>query len=104
VSLLDPIVPSLGPLGPALAASDLIVIGLGLLGLVCFALYKVKKEVFETSKAWVGATLVLSLITVLFRGMTSLCSCAWYTDANTGAATQLLSLIHILTLPTICSV
>ncbi len=96
MSLLDPIVPFLGPLGPALAASDLIVIGLGLLGLVSFGLYKVKKEVFETSKAWVGATLVLSLITILFRGMTSLCNCAWYIDANTGAPTQLVPLTYML--------
>ncbi|HZF20918.1 MAG TPA: hypothetical protein VEZ43_00455, partial [Dongiaceae bacterium] len=67
MSLLDPIVPYLGPLGPALAVSDKLVIGLGLLGIVCFALYKVKRDIFETSIGWVGATVVLSLITVLFR-------------------------------------
>ena len=95
MSLLDPIVPYLGPLGPALAASDIILIGLGLLGLVSFALYKVKPTVFETSKAWVGATVVLSFLTILFRGMGPLCGCNWYLDASTNP-TQLVPLTYLL--------
>lgn len=82
MSLLDPIVPYLGPLGPALAVSDKIVLVLGLFGLVCVLLYKVKKEIFETSIGWVGATVVLSLITILFRGMMYLCGCQWYYDSS----------------------
>ncbi len=96
MSLLDPIVPFLGPLGPTLAASDTIVITLGLLGLIGFAVSRFKKEVFETSKSWVGATVVLSILTILFRGMTSLCGCVWYTDANTGGPTQLVPLTYLL--------
>src|SRR6267143_1152316 len=95
MSLLDPIVPYLGPLGPALAVSDMLVVGLGLLGLVCFALYKVKRDIFETSIGWVGATVVLSLITVLFRGMTYLCGCAWYYDSG-GNPTALIPLTYML--------
>lgn len=96
MSLLDPIVPFLGPLGPALAASDILVVFLGLLGLISFAVSRVKKEVFETSKSWVGATIVLSVLTILFRGMSSICNCAWYIDANTGAPTQLVPLTYLL--------
>ena len=95
MSLLDPIVPYLGPLGPALAVSDMLVIGLGLLGLVCFALYKVKRDIFETSIGWVGATVVLSIITVLFRGMTYLCNCAWYYDTS-GNPTALVPITYLL--------
>src|SRR6266705_218973 len=80
MSLLDPIVPYLGPLGPALAVSGTLVVILGLIGIVSFMLYKVKRDIFETSVGWVGATVVLSLITILFRGMTYLCGCAWYYD------------------------
>lgn len=95
MSLLDPIVPMLGPLGPALAASDQIVVGLGLLGLACLGLYFVKKNIFETSKAWVGATVALSIVTLLFRGMESLCSCGWFTD-SAGAPTQLVPFTYLL--------
>jgi flagellar protein FlaJ len=86
----------LGPVGSALAASDLIVVGLGLLGLVSLILSRVKKDAFETSRAWVGATILLSLLTIFFRGMSSICNCAWYTDANTGAPTQLVPLTYLL--------
>ncbi len=102
MSLLDPIVPLLGPVGQALAASDLIVVGLGLLGLVCLALFYVKKNLFETSKAWAIATFALSLITILFRGMgspnaaSSLCGCNWYTDPNTGDVSQLVPITYLL--------
>jgi archaeal flagellar protein FlaJ len=95
MSLLDPIVPFLGPLGPALAVSDTIVIGLALLGLLSFGLYKVKRDIFETSIGWVGATIVLSLITVLFRGMTYLCNCQWYYDTS-GNPTGLIPLTYLL--------
>ncbi len=95
MSLLDPIVPFLGPVGQALAASDLIVLGLGLFGLVCLGLYFAKKTVFETSKAWVGATVVLSTLTVLFRGMTYICGCNWYTD-SLGQPTQLVPFTYLL--------
>src|SRR6266852_4194983 len=64
MSLLDPIIPYLGPLGPALAVSDTLVVILGLIGIASFALYKVKSDIFETSIGWVGATVVLSLITI----------------------------------------
>ncbi|HZY95007.1 MAG TPA: type II secretion system F family protein [Candidatus Bathyarchaeia archaeon] len=96
MSLLDPIVPVLGPLGKALAASDIIVIGLGLLGLFSLVAYRVKSSIFETSRTWVGATLVLSILTILFRGMTSICNCAWYTDAPSGAPTQLVPFTYML--------
>ena len=96
MSLLDPIVPILGPLGPALAASDLIVIGLGLFGLACLGLYFAKKDIFETSKAWVGATVVLSFVTILFRGMASVCNCNWYADPATGEPTQLVPITYLL--------
>jgi len=96
MSLLDPIVPILGPLGSALATSDLVVIGLGLFGLACLGLYFAKRTIFETSKAWVGATVVLSLVTVLFRGMASICNCNWYTDPATGEPTQLVPVTYLL--------
>ncbi len=95
MSLLDPIVPFLGPLGPALAVSDTIVVGLILLGVVCLLLSKVKKEIFETSVSWVGATVVLSFITLLFRGMAFLCNCSWYRDPS-GNPTQLVPLTYLL--------
>ncbi len=95
MSLLDPIVPYLGPLGPALAVSDTIVVGLLMLGAVCLLLYKVKREIFETSTSWVGATIVLSFITLLFRGMASLCNCNWYYDASNNP-TQLVPLTYLL--------
>ena len=95
MSLLDPIVPYLGNFGPALAASDMLIIGLGLLGLICFGLSKVKSDIFETSVGWVGATVVLSIITILFRGMTYLCSCQWYYDSS-GAPTLLVPVTYML--------
>ncbi len=96
MSLLDPIVPILGPLGPALAASDKLVVLLSLIGLACLGLRFVKKDIFETSKAWAGATFLLSLVTILFRGMASLCSCNWYTDPVTGQPTQMVPLTYML--------
>src|SRR2546426_7615618 len=84
MSLLDPIVSILGPFGQVLAASDTIGIGLALLGLVSLGLYFTKKTIFDTSKAWVGATVALSILTVLFRGMNYLCNCNWYVDSTTG--------------------
>src|SRR6266480_1254984 len=95
MSLLDPIVPYLGPLGPALAVSGTLVVILGLIGILSFMLYKVKRDIFETSVGWVGATVVLSLITILFRGMTYLCGCAWYYDAG-GNPTALVPLTYML--------
>src|SRR5439155_12637505 len=95
MSLLDPIVPYLGPLGPALAVSGTLVVILGLIGIVSFMLYKVKGDIFETSVGWVCATVVLSLITILFRGMTYLCGCAWYYDTG-GNPTALVPLTHML--------
>src|SRR6267378_1956200 len=95
MSLLDPIVPLLGPFGQVLAASDLIVVGLALLGLVCFGLNMVKKSIFETSRAWVGATIALSVVTILFRGMDTFCGCGFYTDSN-GALTQLVPFTYML--------
>src|SRR6266566_2905048 len=95
MSLLDPIVPYLGPLGPALAVSGTLVVILGLIGIVSFMLYKVKRDIFETSVGWVGATVVLSLITILFRGMTYLCGCAWYYDTG-GNPTALVPLTYML--------
>ncbi len=95
MSLLDPIVPLLGPLGPAFAASDLIVVGLGLFGLISLALHYVKKSIFETSKTWVGATVLLSLVTILFRGMSTICGCNWYNDPATGV-TQLVPITYLL--------
>src|SRR5712664_4866406 len=98
MSLIDPIVPFLGPLGQILAtnSNDILSIGLGLLGLVSLGLYKAKKELFETSKAWVGATVVLSFLTILFRGMGAVCGCTWYTDPNTGAVQQLVPITYLL--------
>src|SRR3989304_6661006 len=95
MTLLDPIVPRLGPLGPALAASDRLVIILGFMGLASLGLYFVKKNIFETSKAWVGATVALSILTLLFRGMGTLCSCDWFTD-SAGAPTQLIPFTYLL--------
>ncbi|GEM_PF-298526 len=95
MSLLDPIVPFLGPLGPALAVSDTVVIGLAIFGLACLALYKVKADIFETSKSWVGATVVLSFVTILFRGMSYICNCAWYFDTN-GNPTALVPVTYLL--------
>ncbi len=102
MTLLDPVVPLLGPLGQALAASDQIVVGLAFFGLVCLGLHYVKRDLFETSKAWAAATFVLSLVTVLFRGMgsptssSSLCGCNWYTDPVTGDVSQLVPLTYLL--------
>jgi archaeal flagellar protein FlaJ len=98
MSLIDPIVPMLGPLGQILAtnSNDILSIVLGLLGIASFGLYKVKKELFETSKSWVGATLVLSVITILFRGMGAVCGCTWYTDPSTGAIQQLVPITYLL--------
>ena len=95
MSLLDPIVPYLGPLGPALAVSGTLVVGLALLGLVCFGLSRVKKDIFETSVSWVGATIVLSIVTLLFRGMSSICNCSWYFDIN-GNPTLLVAITYML--------
>lgn len=96
MSLFDPALPFLGPIGPLLAASDTIIAILGLVGLVSLGLYFVKKDFFETSKGWVGATLALSLVTILFRGVESVCSCTWYYDASTGQPTQLVPLTYLL--------
>src|SRR6266849_7370112 len=98
MSLIDPIVPFLGPLGQLLAtnSNDILSVGLGLLGLVSLGLYKAKKTLFETSKAWVGATVVLSFVTLLFRGMGAYCGCTWYTDPNTGAIQQLVPITYLL--------
>src|SRR3989442_1921501 len=95
MSLLDPIVPFLGPFGQVLAASDLIVVGLVLLGLVCFGLNMVNKSIFETSRAWVGATIALSVVTILFRGTDTFCGCGSYTDSN-GSLTQHVQFTLIL--------
>ena len=43
MSILDPIIPILGPIGPVLAASETIVIGLVLLGFVSLGLHFAKK-------------------------------------------------------------
>ena len=102
MSLLDPIVPSLGPLGQALAASDVLVVGLAFLGLISLVLYKVSGKIFETSKAWAASTFVLSFIAILFRGMgypnasSSLCSCNWFADPNTGEISQLVPITYLL--------
>ena len=95
MSLLDPIVPYLGPLGPALAVSGTLVVGLVLFGLACFGLSRVKSSIFETSLSWVGATIVLSFVTILFRGMSFLCNCSWYFDTN-GNPTALVALTYML--------
>jgi flagellar protein FlaJ len=98
MSLIGPIVPFLGPFGQILAtnSNDILAIGLGLLGLVSIGLYTVKKDLFETSKSWVGATVVLSFITILFRGMGAVCGCTWYTDPTTGAIQQLVPVTYLL--------
>jgi len=98
VSLIDPIVPMLGPLGQILAtnSNDILTGLLGLIGIVSLGLYTVKKDIFETSKGWVGATVALSIITILFRGMGAVCGCTWYTDPSTGAIQQLLPLTYLL--------
>ena len=95
MSLLAPIVPYLGPLGPTLAASDTIVIGLALIGLISIALWKVRSSVFDTSKGWVGATIALSFLTILFRGMIYLCNCTWYYDSS-GNPTLLVPVTYML--------
>src|SRR6266705_948075 len=98
MSLIDPILPYLGPLGQILSANsnDILSVGLGLLGLISLGLYKVKKDIFETSKSWVGATVVLSFLTILFRGMGAVCGCTWYTDPSTGAVQQLVPITYLL--------
>jgi archaeal flagellar protein FlaJ len=98
MSLLDPIVPFLGPLGQILStnSNDILTVGLGLLALVSLGLYTAKKSVFETSKSWVGATVVLSFVTLLFRGMGAYCGCTWYTDPNSGAIQQLVPITYLL--------
>ncbi|HZY46374.1 MAG TPA: type II secretion system F family protein [Candidatus Bathyarchaeia archaeon] len=97
MSPLDPILPSLGPLGQLLGtnSNDILVLLLGFIGLVSLGIYMVQKNVFETSKAWVGATVALSFITILFRGMGAVCGCTWYTD-NTGAVQQLVPVTYLL--------
>jgi archaeal flagellar protein FlaJ len=97
MSLIDPIVPFLGPLGQVLAtnSNDTLSVILGFVGLVSLGLYMAKKSFFETSKSWVGATIVLSFITLLFRGMGAICGCTWYTD-NTGAVQQLVPITYLL--------
>src|SRR5438132_1684263 len=98
MSLIDPILPYLGPLGQILStnSNDILSVGLGLLGLISLGLYKVKKDIFETSKSWVGATVVLSFLTILFRGMGAVCGCTWYTDPSTGAVQQLVPITYLL--------
>src|SRR5205823_4326659 len=72
MSLLDPIVPYLGPLGPALAVSGTLVVILGLIGIVSFMLYNVKRDIFETSIVWVGAAIVSNLfIPIVENGVSS---------------------------------
>ncbi len=95
MSLLDPIVPYLGPLGPALAVSDTVVVGLAIFGLVCLGLYMIKREIFETSLSWVAATIILSFVTILFRGMSYICNCAWFID-NNGNPTLLVAVTYML--------
>src|SRR5213593_2325567 len=97
MSLLDPILPTLGPLGQILATNnnDTIMVGLVLFGLVCFGIHLVKKNVFETSKSWVGATVILSLITLLFRGLGAVCGCTWFTDPS-GNVQQMVPLTYLL--------
>jgi len=98
VSLLGPIAPSLGPVGQILTSNsnDILTLLLGFIGIVSLGLYTVKKDLFETSKAWVGATVVLSVITILFRGLGAVCGCTWYTDPSTGAIQQLVPLTYLL--------
>ncbi len=98
MSLIGPILPYLGPLGQILStnSNDILSVGLGLLGLISLGLYKVKKDIFETSKSWVGATVVLSFLTILFRGMGAVCGCTWYTDPSTGAVQQLVPITYLL--------
>ncbi|HZD13272.1 MAG TPA: type II secretion system F family protein, partial [Candidatus Binatus sp.] len=95
MGLLNPIVPILGPLGPVLAASDLLIVGLALFGLAAFGLSRIKPSIFETSRGWVGATIALSLMVILFRGMDALCSCGFYSDAS-GNPTQLVPFTYLL--------
>jgi archaeal flagellar protein FlaJ len=94
MSLIDPIA-SLPYLGPTLAASGNLVVALALLGLICFGLSKVKPNIFDTSIGWAVATVVLSFLTILFRGMTYLCSCQWYYDSS-GTPTLLVPVTYIL--------
>src|SRR3989441_559078 len=97
MSLIGPILPFLGPLGQILAANsnDILSIILAFVGLVALGLYSAKKSLLETSKSWVGATVALSFITILFRGMGAICGCTWYTD-NTGAVQQLVPITYLL--------
>src|SRR3989441_10508370 len=97
MSLIGPILPFLGPLGQILAANsnDILSIILAFVGLVALGLYSAKKSLLETSKAWVGATVALSFVTLLFRGMGAYCGCTWYTD-NTGAVQQLVPITYLL--------
>lgn len=96
MSLID--LSSLGPVGQILStnSNDTLSALLGLIAIVSLGLYTAKKEIFETSKAWVGATVVLSFITIMFRGMGAICGCTWYTDPNTGAVQQLVPLTYLL--------
>src|SRR5438552_12030748 len=98
MSLIDPILPFLGPLGQILTtnSNDILVLLLGFIGLVSLGLYTAKKNLFETSKSWAGATVVLSFVTLLFRGMGAICGCTWYTDPNTGAVQQLVPITYLL--------
>src|SRR5438552_3314747 len=97
MSLIGPILPFLGPLGQILAANsnDILSIILAFVGLVALGLYSAKKSLLETSKSWVGATVALSFITILFRGMGAICGCTWYTD-STGAVQQLVPVTYLL--------
>ena len=96
MSLIDLTV--LGPIGQILStnSNDILSALLGLIAIVSLGLYMVKKDIFETSKAWAGATVVLSIITILFRGMGAICGCTWYTDPNTGAIQQLVPVTYLL--------
>src|SRR5438093_6353667 len=97
MSLIGPILTFLGPLGQILAtnSNDILSIILAFVGLVALGLYSAKKSLLETSKSWVGATVALSLITILFRGMGAICGCTWYTD-STGAVQQLVQVTYLL--------
>src|SRR6266516_56634 len=97
MSLISPILPYLGPLGQILStnSNDILSIILAFVGLASLGLYSAKKSLLETSKSWVGATLALSFITILFRGMGAICGCTWYTD-NTGAVQQLVPVTYLL--------
>src|SRR5215471_302612 len=87
----------LGPVGQILAtnSNDILTLLLGAIAVVSFGLYSVKRDLLETSKAWVGATIVLSALTIMFRGMGAVCGCTWYTD-NNGAVQQLVPVTYLL--------